>query len=76
MTKNNIPRQLWCFGFEPQACLMQFIPQGHNERTGYEMITGNTPDISKYCDLNIYDLVWYWTTPHPSMSEHNRELAR
>jgi hypothetical protein len=55
---------------------MQFIPRGHNERTGYEMITGKTPDISEYCDFNFYDLVWYWRAPHPSMAEHDRELAR
>ena len=40
------------------------------------MITGKTPDISEYCDFNFYDLVWYWRAPHPSMAEHDRELAR
>ena len=76
MTTNNIPRRLWCFGFEHQDRLMQFIPWGHNEHTGFEMITGTTPDISEYCDFNFYDLVWYWRAPHPSMAEHDRELAR
>jgi hypothetical protein len=75
MTTHNIPRRLWCFGFEHQARLMQFIPRGHNERTGYEMITGRTPDISEYCDFNFYDLVWYWRAPHPSMADNDRELA-
>jgi hypothetical protein len=27
----NVPRQLWCFGLEHQARLMQFIPRGHNK---------------------------------------------
>ena len=45
MTTNNIPRRLWCFGFEHQARLMQFIPQGHNERTGFEMITDFANDM-------------------------------
>jgi hypothetical protein len=40
------------------------------------MITGKTLDISEYCDFNFYDLVWYWRAPHPSMAEHDRELAR
>jgi hypothetical protein len=30
MSTHNIPRRLWCFGFEHQARLMQFIPRGHN----------------------------------------------
>jgi hypothetical protein len=76
MTTNNIPRRLWCFGFEHQARLMQFTPRGHNECTGFEMITVVAPDISEYCDFNIYDLVWYWRAPHPLMAEHDRELAR
>jgi hypothetical protein len=75
MIQKNIPRRLWCYGIEHQAKLMQFIPRGHNERTGYEQITGHTPDISEFCDFDFYDLVWYWRTPHPSLTEHDRELA-
>ena len=55
---------------------MHFIPQGRNDRSGYEMITGKTPDISEYLDFDFYDLVWYWRSPHPSLAEHDRELAR
>jgi hypothetical protein len=76
MQKRNVPRRLWCFGLEHQARLMNFIPRGRNERTGYEIVTGRTPDISEYLDFDFYDLVWYWRTAHPSLSEHDRELAR
>ena len=76
MTSKNVPCRLWCFGFEHQARLMLYIPRGRNERTGYEMVTGHTPDISEFCDFDFYDLVWYWRAPHPSMAEHDRELAR
>ncbi len=76
MTSKNIPNRLWCFGFEHQARLMQFIPRGRNERTGYKMLTGHTPGISEYCDFDFYDLVRYWRSHHPSMAEHDRELAR
>ena len=55
---------------------MQFIPWGRYDRTGYEMITGKTPDISEYLDFDFYDLVWYWRAPHPSMTSNTRELAR
>ncbi len=55
---------------------MHFITRGHNKRSGYEMITGKTPDISEYLDFNFYDLVWYWRQPSPSLSTHDQELAR
>jgi hypothetical protein len=76
MGSRNVPQQIWCFGLEHQARLMHFIPRGHNKRSGYEMITGKTPAISEYLDFNFYDLVWYWRQPSPSLSEHDRELAR
>ena len=76
MITRNVPNRLWCFGIEHQARMMQFIPRGRYERSGYEMITGKTPDISEYLDFDFYDLVWYWRAPHPSMAENTRELAR
>ena len=76
MRKRNIPNRLWCFGLEHQARLMNFIPRGRNERSGYEIVTGRTPDISEYLDFDFYDLVWYWRSAHPSLSEHDQELAR
>ncbi len=76
MVSRNAPRRLWCFGLEHQARLMHFIPRGHNDRSGYEIITGKTPDISEYLDFDFYDLVWYWRSPNPSLSQHDRELAR
>ena len=76
MSSKNVPRRLWCFGVEHQAQLMQFIPRGRNDRSGYEVLTGRTPDISEFCDFDFYDLVWYWRAAHPSLSEHDRELAR
>ena len=76
MVKRGIPRRLWCYGLQHQAKMMQFIPRGQNDRTGYEQITGRTPDISEYCDFDFFDLVWYWRAPRPSLTEHDRELAR
>ncbi len=76
MGTKYVPRRLWCFGLEHQARLMNFIPRGRNEQSGYEMITDKTLDISEYLDFDFYDLVWYWRQPHPSLSEHDRELAQ
>ena len=54
---------------------MQFIPQAQNDRTGYELITGKTPDISEYCDFEFYDGVWYWPHARPPLTKKHRELA-
>ena len=75
MGTHSIPSRLWCFGLEQQARLMHFILRGRHERSGYEMITGKTPDTSEYLDFDFYDLVWYWRGPHPSLSKHDCELA-
>ena len=29
-------------------------------RTGYEIVTGETPDISEFCDFHWYEPVWYF----------------
>ena len=57
--------------------MMQFIPRNSLQgRTGYEEVTGKTPDISEYCDFDFYDLVWYHSGVHPSISQGNIELGR
>ena len=57
--------------------MMQFIPRNSLQgRTGYEEVTGKTPDISEYCDFDFYDLVWYHSGVHPSISDDNREMGR
>ena len=76
MISKNVPRRLWCLMLEWQARIMQLIPHGYNERTGYEMVTGKTPDISEYCDFDFYDLVWYWPNTTASHTDTNRQLAR
>jgi hypothetical protein len=61
---------------EWQARLMQLIPRGYDEQTGYELVTGRTPDISEYCDFDFYDLVWYWPNTSTEQNDINRSLAR
>ena len=47
-----------------------------NGQTGYEYVTGKTPDISEFIDFDFYDLVWYSPGAHMSISEDNREIGR
>jgi hypothetical protein len=39
------------------------MSRGSNGRTGYEQITGKTPDISEWLDFDFYDWVWYHDPP-------------
>ena len=39
-------------------------------------ITGKTLDISKYCDFDFYDLVWYHPGLHPNFNDEDRTLGR
>ena len=41
-----------------------------------EHVTGKTPDISEYCDFDIYELVWYQSGLHPKCNDENRTLGQ
>ncbi len=63
MQKANAPKRLWDFCAEHQAEIRSLTAtdlwqlQG---RTPYEIVTGNTPDISEYTQYRWYDPVWYY----------------
>jgi hypothetical protein len=74
--EKNVPRRIWDFLAEHQSEIMSLITQGPSGRTGYELVTGQTPDISEYLDFDFYDLVWYHVDQHASTGQQNRKLAR
>ena len=45
------------------------------KRTGYEIVTGNTPDISEWADFTWYQPVWY-LDDEASWPEEKQKLAR
>ena len=49
---------------------------GPNSRTGYEEITGNTPDISEWLDFDFWDMVWWLEEKKPGMDNANARLGR
>jgi hypothetical protein len=63
MITKKVPRRMWCYGLRYIVKLSQFIPQRADGRTGYEVVTGRTPDISEYCDLRSG--TWCGTTRVP-----------
>ena len=74
--EKKVPRRLWDFLAEHQSKLMTFIPRRASGRTGHELVTGQTPDMSEYLDFDSYDLVWYLVDKHPSTGLQNRQLDR
>jgi hypothetical protein len=39
------------------------MARGKHGRTGYEDVTGETPDISEWIDFDFYDAIWYHDPP-------------
>ena len=77
MKSTNTPNRLWDYCLVHQANIIQFLPQGKLQgRTSMEHVTSKTSDISKYCDFDFYDLVWYHPGLHPNFNDKNRTLGR
>lgn len=47
MVTKNVPKQMWVFGLQDAAKIMQFLTHRKFGWSGYEMVTGNNPDISE-----------------------------
>jgi hypothetical protein len=53
------------------------MARGSDRRTGYEEVTGQTPDISEWLDFEFYDLIWWLDRPtKPNFTDITRRLAR
>jgi hypothetical protein len=57
MDKKKVPGRLWDFGLVHEGALLTCILWGRDGCTGYQEVTGNTPDISEWLDFEFYDLV-------------------
>ena len=77
MTKRKVPKRLWDYGLVYESELLSRMARGSNRRTGYEEVTGQTPDISEWLDFEFYDLVWWLDRPtKPNFTDATRRLAR
>jgi hypothetical protein len=77
MNKKQVPKRLWDFGLVYESELLCRMARGTDNRTGYEEVTGQTPDISEWLDFEFYDLVWWLDRPNkPDFTENTRRLAR
>ena len=47
-------------GLVYEAELLSRLSRGRDDRTGYEEVFGQTPNIAEHVDFEFYDLVWWW----------------
>lgn len=74
--KKEVPKRLWDFGLVYESKLLTRMARGSDRCTGYEEITGQTPDISKWMDFEFYDLVWWIDCPKkPNVNDEVRDLS-
>jgi hypothetical protein len=60
----NVYSQLWDYSLVYEGKLLTRMSCGDDSRSGYELVTGKTPDISEWLDFEFYDLVWWWDRPN------------
>lgn len=68
--RNNVPQRLWDYGLLYEADLFNRVARLSDKRTGYERVTGETPDISEYLEFDFYDIVYFWDKPGDPENPH------
>ena len=63
MIRKQVPKRLWDYGLIFESEIMTRTVRGKNKRTAYEIMTGETPDISEWLDFDFYDWIHYWDNP-------------
>ena len=78
MAKKRVPERLWDFAFA-WTCEVNNVTVNSsryaNGRTPLEVITGVTPDITKYLDFGFYDWVSFRTNASLGPEELGRWLG-
>jgi hypothetical protein len=77
MRKKQVPKRLWDFGLVYKSELLCRMACGSEDRrTGYDKVTGQTPNISESGSTLNYDLVWWLDRPtKPNFTDNVRGLA-
>ena len=74
MTDRAVPTRLWDYDLIYEAEIMSRMCCIDDERSGLEVLTGNTPDISEWLDFTFYDLVWYHVPNNDTTTESCNQL--
>ena len=76
MLKRKMPPRLWDYGLIYESNILNRISRDQQQRTGIEMVTGETPDISEWIDFEFYDRLWYYDQKKIEIDGTGRRLAR
>ena len=60
MAHKSVPSRLWDYGLVYEEEILSCMCQGNSECSGYESLTGDTPNITEWLDFGFYDLIWYF----------------
>jgi hypothetical protein len=61
MDWKRVPEALWDFGITYTTDIRQMIARPTlDNRSAYEILTGNSPDISDFLDFEVYQWVKYY----------------
>ena len=60
MRNQNVHPRLWSYLLIYETDVYNRIWKAKHNRTGWESVTGNQPDISEYLDFDFYGWVWHW----------------
>jgi len=76
MRQQGVPKRLWNYGLVWASEIMNRTARGPDSRTPYEIITGNTLDISEWLNFSFYDWCWYWSGLSHELTDDKAELGR
>ncbi len=76
MLKRKMPPCLWEYDLVLETNILNSIPRGQQWRTGIEVVTGKTPDISEWIDFEFYERLWYNDQKKIEIDGSGRCLAR
>ena len=75
ITKRNVPKRLWDFGLICCAEILSHTARGPDTCTGYEDVTGKTPDVSSWLEFTFFDLVWFWKDAKMDMTDEKAQFG-
>lgn len=74
-TTTGVHARLWDYGTAWICEIMSLTYRAKYGRSGKEVLTGDTPDISNYTDFTFYSPVWFWKSPFCPRATRTREMA-
>ena len=78
MQRTGTPKRLWDFAAEYVSQIRTFTANplyALHGRTPYEILTGNTPDISEWVEFDWYEPVWYYQS-EAKFPQDKRSMGR